>query len=226
MSEVNIAATPSATPVATPEPKPKPHRLTTLRWPLVATAGVLLLACLAPFQLVPFHTFQLAMAMIYAVTLLGLNLLVGHTGQISLGHGASSRSAPTPPRSRWSAGTYRISRPSRSPRPSPSFSVSHSASRRCDCAGCTWPWSPWPSRSSWSPCSSGSTDSPAARWDSSSTSRCRPRGPASPRTSGCTSWSWPPPCSARAGRRHAALASRPGTARDARTTRSPPRCSG
>ncbi|MFD3464563.1 branched-chain amino acid ABC transporter permease [Nocardia fluminea] len=88
MSEVNIAATPSATPVAKPKPKPKPHRLTTLRWPLLATAAVLLLACVAPFQLVPFHTFQLAMAMIYAVTLLGLNLLVGHTGQISLGHGA------------------------------------------------------------------------------------------------------------------------------------------
>ncbi|MFD4357582.1 branched-chain amino acid ABC transporter permease [Nocardia sp. NPDC058518] len=51
-------------------------------------AALLVLACAALFQLVPFHTFQLAMAMIYAVTLLGLNLLVGHTGQISLGHGA------------------------------------------------------------------------------------------------------------------------------------------
>lgn len=62
-------------------------RLNTPRLPLIATAAVVLVACIAPFQLVPFHTFQLAMAMIYAVTLLGLNLLVGHTGQISLGHG-------------------------------------------------------------------------------------------------------------------------------------------
>ncbi|MEU2030351.1 branched-chain amino acid ABC transporter permease [Nocardia amamiensis] len=60
----------------------------TTRWRTMAIAVLLILACLAPFQLVPFRTFQLAMAMIYAIALLGLNLLVGHTGQISLGHGA------------------------------------------------------------------------------------------------------------------------------------------
>ncbi|MFC4123350.1 branched-chain amino acid ABC transporter permease [Nocardia rhizosphaerae] len=60
-----------------------PHRL-----PGALIGLLLVVACLAPLQLAPFHTFQLAMAMIYAVTLLGLNLLVGHTGQISLGHGA------------------------------------------------------------------------------------------------------------------------------------------
>ncbi|MBF6336326.1 branched-chain amino acid ABC transporter permease [Nocardia abscessus] len=54
----------------------------------VAIAALLALACCAPFQLAPFHTFQLAMAMVYAIALLGLNLLVGHAGQISLGHGA------------------------------------------------------------------------------------------------------------------------------------------
>lgn len=54
---------------------------------LVLTA-VLVLACLAPFQLAPFHTFQLSMAIVYAIALLGLNLLVGQAGQISLGHGA------------------------------------------------------------------------------------------------------------------------------------------
>ncbi|NUP25667.1 MAG: branched-chain amino acid ABC transporter permease [Nocardia sp.] len=55
-------------------------------WPLAA--GLLVAACWAPFELSPFHTFQLSLAMVYAVALLGLNLLVGHTGQISLGHGA------------------------------------------------------------------------------------------------------------------------------------------
>ncbi|MFC9895359.1 branched-chain amino acid ABC transporter permease [Nocardia sp. NPDC127579] len=45
-------------------------------------------ACYAPMQLSPFHTFQLSMAMVYAIALLGLNLLVGQAGQISLGHGA------------------------------------------------------------------------------------------------------------------------------------------
>ncbi|MFD2355260.1 branched-chain amino acid ABC transporter permease [Nonomuraea ferruginea] len=45
-------------------------------------------AIYAPFQLVPFHVFQLTMVLVYAVALLGLNVLVGHAGQISLGHGA------------------------------------------------------------------------------------------------------------------------------------------
>ncbi|MBL1075315.1 branched-chain amino acid ABC transporter permease [Nocardia sp. 2] len=51
-------------------------------------AVLLVAACALPFQLAPFHTFQLSMAMVYAVALVGLNLLVGQTGQISLGHGA------------------------------------------------------------------------------------------------------------------------------------------
>ncbi|MEU6723210.1 branched-chain amino acid ABC transporter permease [Nonomuraea wenchangensis] len=53
-----------------------------------ATAALLAAALYAPFQLVPFHVFQLTMVLVYAVALLGLNLLVGHAGQISLGHGA------------------------------------------------------------------------------------------------------------------------------------------
>ncbi|MCA2210998.1 branched-chain amino acid ABC transporter permease [Nocardia rosealba] len=84
MSELKISA---ANPAAL-QAEPERSRIRVPRLPLVFTVAVLLLACAAPFQLVPFHTFQLAMAMIYAVTLLGLNLLVGHTGQISLGHGA------------------------------------------------------------------------------------------------------------------------------------------
>ncbi|MEV4292191.1 branched-chain amino acid ABC transporter permease [Nonomuraea bangladeshensis] len=53
-----------------------------------AVAALLVAALYAPFQLVPFHVFQLTMVLVYAVALLGLNLLVGHAGQISLGHGA------------------------------------------------------------------------------------------------------------------------------------------
>ncbi|MEV0538462.1 branched-chain amino acid ABC transporter permease [Nocardia salmonicida] len=55
---------------------------------LVPIVALLVLACYAPFQLAPFYTFQLSMALVYAVALLGLNVLVGQTGQISLGHGA------------------------------------------------------------------------------------------------------------------------------------------
>ncbi|WP_278265970.1 branched-chain amino acid ABC transporter permease [Nocardia sp. AG03] len=77
----------TTTPVA-PRPTTVTARLRAIPLPAVAITALLVTAVAAPFQLVPFHTFQLAMAMIYAVTLLGLNLLVGHTGQISLGHGA------------------------------------------------------------------------------------------------------------------------------------------
>ncbi|MFC4118792.1 branched-chain amino acid ABC transporter permease [Nonomuraea zeae] len=58
------------------------------RWRWGVAALALAAACYAPFQLVPFHVFQLTMVLIYAVALLGLNVLVGHAGQISLGHGA------------------------------------------------------------------------------------------------------------------------------------------
>ncbi|WP_395103695.1 branched-chain amino acid ABC transporter permease [Actinomadura sp. SCN-SB] len=55
---------------------------------LVAVVVLLVVALYVPFQLVPFRVFQFTMVMVYAVALLGLNLLVGHGGQISLGHGA------------------------------------------------------------------------------------------------------------------------------------------
>ena len=54
--------------------------------------GILLaaiaLACALPFLMPPFRAFQFAQVWIYAIALLGLNLLTGYNGQISLGHGA------------------------------------------------------------------------------------------------------------------------------------------
>lgn len=41
-----------------------------------------------PFVISPYHAFQVATIMVYALALLGLNLLTGYNGQISLGHGA------------------------------------------------------------------------------------------------------------------------------------------
>jgi branched-chain amino acid transport system permease protein len=63
-------------------------RIAATRWRWGVTAALLAAACYAPFQLVPFRVFQFTMVLVYAVALLGLNLLVGHAGQISLGHGA------------------------------------------------------------------------------------------------------------------------------------------
>lgn len=45
-------------------------------------------ACVLPFILPSYLVFQLTMVLAYALALLGLNLLVGFNGQISLGHGA------------------------------------------------------------------------------------------------------------------------------------------
>jgi branched-chain amino acid transport system permease protein len=49
---------------------------------------VLVAACVLPFVLPSYMLFQLTMVMAYALALLGLNLLTGFNGQISLGHGA------------------------------------------------------------------------------------------------------------------------------------------
>jgi branched-chain amino acid transport system permease protein len=52
--------------------------------------GIVLLAFLLvlPFLVKNFRVFQLNMVMIYAIAILGLNILTGYNGQISLGHGA------------------------------------------------------------------------------------------------------------------------------------------
>jgi branched-chain amino acid transport system permease protein len=42
---------------------------------------------IAPFLLTGYHTFQLTQIVVYAIALLGLNLLTGFSGQISLGNG-------------------------------------------------------------------------------------------------------------------------------------------
>ena len=46
------------------------------------------LACALPFLMSNFRLFQFTQVYIYAIALLGLNILTGYNGQISLGHGA------------------------------------------------------------------------------------------------------------------------------------------
>ncbi|MEV0586679.1 branched-chain amino acid ABC transporter permease [Nonomuraea sp. NPDC050310] len=57
-------------------------------WRRTALAAVLLLAAALPFVLPPYRLFQVTLVLVYAVALLGLDLVAGHGGQISLGHGA------------------------------------------------------------------------------------------------------------------------------------------
>ncbi len=49
---------------------------------------VLAIACALPFMMSGFRVFQFTQVYIYAISLLGLNILTGYNGQISLGHGA------------------------------------------------------------------------------------------------------------------------------------------
>ncbi|MBI3370584.1 MAG: branched-chain amino acid ABC transporter permease [Betaproteobacteria bacterium] len=55
---------------------------------LTVVAVLLLLACALPFLVSNYRTFQFTLVLVYAIALLGLNILTGYNGQISLGHGA------------------------------------------------------------------------------------------------------------------------------------------
>ena len=55
---------------------------------LVICVLLLALACVLPFLLTNYRTFQAALVLVYAIALVGLNILTGYNGQISLGHGA------------------------------------------------------------------------------------------------------------------------------------------
>jgi branched-chain amino acid transport system permease protein len=54
----------------------------------LAIAGLLVVALALTFALKGYQLFQATMVLSYAVALVGLNLLTGYNGQISLGHGA------------------------------------------------------------------------------------------------------------------------------------------
>jgi branched-chain amino acid transport system permease protein len=57
-------------------------------WQRALVVAALALACALPFVLSGFRAFQFTQVFIYAIALLGLNILTGYNGQISLGHGA------------------------------------------------------------------------------------------------------------------------------------------
>ncbi|MDD3937591.1 branched-chain amino acid ABC transporter permease [Rhodoferax sp.] len=69
---------------ATPTAPPTANR--TRR--VLGLALLLVIACAFPFLVSDYRIFQLTLVLAYAIALLGLNILTGYNGQISLGHGA------------------------------------------------------------------------------------------------------------------------------------------
>ncbi|WP_218511208.1 branched-chain amino acid ABC transporter permease [Variovorax sp. dw_308] len=64
--------------------------MTTQQKKLAWLLGALLLAalCVLPFMVKNYRVFQFNLVLVYAIAILGLNILTGFNGQISLGHGA------------------------------------------------------------------------------------------------------------------------------------------
>ncbi len=62
--------------------------LTVPAWQRLLTVLILLIALVPPLFLRNFTVFQLTLVMVYAIAILGLNLLTGFNGQFSLGHSA------------------------------------------------------------------------------------------------------------------------------------------
>ncbi len=77
----------AADPIRTSAPQ-KVAGLTPAAWRRLRLSALLAVAVLLPFTMSDFQAFQLTLAMVYAIALLGLNILTGYNGQISLGHGA------------------------------------------------------------------------------------------------------------------------------------------
>lgn len=89
MSDVNQAAVPGAGQLAAAAAANAAAGAPGLsRKRLIGLAILIVLVCAMPFVLSNYRIFQFTLVMVYAIALLGLNMLTGYNGQISLGHGA------------------------------------------------------------------------------------------------------------------------------------------
>lgn len=57
-------------------------------WRAIGLAALVVAAVALPFLVSNYRVFQFNMVLVYTIVLLGLNMLTGYNGQISLGHGA------------------------------------------------------------------------------------------------------------------------------------------
>lgn len=79
-----LPVSPDEAPVAAPAP----GATSAASWRLVAAVGLAAIALAVPFALSDYRIFLATMTLITAIAVLGLNMLVGYNGQLSLGHGA------------------------------------------------------------------------------------------------------------------------------------------
>jgi branched-chain amino acid transport system permease protein len=77
------------TPNETPSVEPVAHAgLSPAIFRYVGIAAILVIACILPFAVSGYRVSQFSQVLIYAIAMLGLNILTGFNGQISLGQGA------------------------------------------------------------------------------------------------------------------------------------------
>ena len=84
MSNLNQSA---ASSVSGQTPSAKPAAGTTGK-AVLGLAILVAIALVLPFLISNYRIFQFTLVMVYAIALLGLNMLTGYNGQMSLGHGA------------------------------------------------------------------------------------------------------------------------------------------
>jgi branched-chain amino acid transport system permease protein len=88
LNEVKLTSAPDNAIFVSPETSVQdPHSDRTML-PRTSLAVLLLIAAAAPFVLQGFIVFQLTMVIVYAIAIMGLNILTGFNGQFSLGHSA------------------------------------------------------------------------------------------------------------------------------------------
>jgi branched-chain amino acid transport system permease protein len=64
------------------------HKPLDRKWLWAGAAVLLLVLLVLPFTVKNYRVFQFNLVLVYAIAILGLNVLTGYNGQISLGHGA------------------------------------------------------------------------------------------------------------------------------------------
>ena len=80
--------TPSPAPTQAATSAPRQAGPAIGRAQVIGLALLVIAACVLPFLVSNYRVFQFTLALVYAIALLGLNMLTGYNGQISLGHGA------------------------------------------------------------------------------------------------------------------------------------------